>query len=464
MKKIKIIKIIIFTFIIILPIVTFNIKRDVISEIDNKKLMNVEDIFNVGDLTKGVESILNDRIGLRNNMVSVYNKSMDLLFDEMIHPNYQYGEDGYVFFKVSENKLDSEFQEIYSSFIKNFQEYCESRGIGFLYTVEPSKVTVYEEHLPQGYVSNDENLKYFTSLLKSKDVNYLDNSEVLINAKKDTQVFDKMYDAGHWNETGASIGISKIIDRLNDLDNRIGSLDLNKYEKVNHINKTLPASNFSINEETIHYNLIEDNSIQIDDYNDEVIRDSNYRTFSYYKNPTNEDLPKILIFVGSYFNGKEKFLTENFSEVIRVHNYKNVINYEYYINLFNPDIVLFESTEYTHSDTFFPREDMKNKVTNKNILEYQSQTTDNFVAILMEEIEKTGDKITNFKIPVESDDLLYAYSNINGRVLDCKININGNNQYLEFSVITSELDNLENVELYFVSKDEARYKKTAIHL
>ncbi len=464
MRKINISKIIIFTFIILVPIITFNIKRDVISEIDNKKLMNIEDIFNVGDLTNGIESFVNDRIGLRTSMVSAYNKSMDLLFDEMIHPSYQYGEEGYVFFKVSENKLDSEFQEIYSNFIKNFQEYCQSRGIGFLYTVEPSKATVYEEYLPQGYINNDENLNYFTSLLKNKDINYLDNSEILIDAKKDTQVFDKMYDAGHWNETGAFIGISNIIDRLNELDNRIGSLDLNKYEKVKYINKTLPTSNFSINEETIHYNLIQDNSIKINDYNDEVLRDNNYRTFSYYKNPTNEDLPKILIFVGSYFNGKEKFLTDNFSEVIRIHNYKNVINYEYYINLFNPDIVLFESTEYTHSDTFFPREDMKNKVSNKNIMEYKDKRIDNFATISMEGIEKTGDKITNFKVPIESDDLLYAYSDINNRILDCKININEDKQYLEFSVITSELDSLENIELYVISKDEERYQKLEIPL
>ncbi len=464
MRKINISKIIIFIFILVVPIITFNIKRDVISEIDNKKLMTIEDIFNAGDLTNGIESFMNDRIGLRTSMVSAYTKSMDLVFDEMIHPSYQYGEDEYVFFKVSENKLDNEFQEIYSSFIKNFQEYCESRGIGFLYTVEPSKATVYEEYLPEGYISNNKNLNYFASLLKNKDINYLDNSEVLIDAKKDTQVFDKMYDAGHWNETGAFIGISNIIDRLNELDNSIGSLDLNKYEKVKYINKTLPISNFSINEETIHYKLIEDNSIKINEYNDEVVRDSNYRTFSYYKNPTNEDLPKILIFVGSYFNGKEKFLTENFSEVVRIHNYKNVINYEYYINLFNPDIVLFESTEYTHSDSYFPREDMKNKVSNKNIAEYQNLTIDNFVSISMEGIENTGDKITNFKVPIESDDLLYAYSNINNRILDCKINSNEDKQYIEFSVITSELDDLENIELYFVSKDEARYQKSEIPL
>lgn len=465
MRKINIAKIIIFVATILIPIITFNFKRDVVSEIDNKVLMNVEDIFTNGDLTNGVESFINDRIGLRYKMVNTYNNSMNLLFDEMVHPSYQYGEDGYVFFKVKEDKLDKEFQEIYSDFIEGFQEYCESRGIGFLYTVEPSKATVYEEHLPEGYNYNNENLNYFISLLEEKGVNYLDNSEILIHAKEETQVFDVKYDAGHWNETGAFIGISRIMDRLNELYENIGSLDINNYEKVKFINESLPASNFYINEETTHYNLVNDTSIQITDLDSEVIRDNNYRYYSHYKNNENQDAPKILIFAGSYFNGKEKFLTENFSEVIRIHNYKNVINYEYYINLFNPDLVLFESTEYTHSDGYFPRKDMKNKISNKNLSEYNDLTTDNFVFIVDKEVQKSGDKITNFIISVESNELLYAYANINGRILDCKINSDeNNNKYIEFSILTSELEGLQNFDLDFVSTDEARYQKSKIEL
>lgn len=291
MKKISIIKISIFVLIILVPIVTFNIKKDVVSEIDNKVLMNIEDIFDSENLANGVEAFINDRVGLRTKMVNLYNTSMDILFDELVHPSYQYGEDDYVFFKVSESKLDNEFQEIYSTFIKNFQDYSESRGIGFLYTVEPSKATVYEEYLPDGYVYNNENLDYFISLLKDKEINYLDNSETLINAKNDTLVFDKKYDAGHWNETGAMIGISKIIDRLNELDESVGSLDTNNYEAVRFINETLPTSYFYINEETTHYNLINDNSTQVTDLNDEVFRDSNYRFYSHYKNSENEDAP-----------------------------------------------------------------------------------------------------------------------------------------------------------------------------
>ncbi|MGG7142763.1 alginate O-acetyltransferase AlgX-related protein [Clostridium nigeriense] len=467
MKKINILKMIIFIFIILVPIVTFNLKKDVVSEIDNRKLMNIEDIFTSDDLTDGIQSFIDDRIGLRNSMVSIYNRSMDVLFDEMVHPSYQYGEDGYVFFKVSENNFDQEFQEIYSSFIKDFQDYCESRGIGFLYTFEPSKATVYEEYLPKGYNYNNENLSYFISLLEEKSVNYLDNSEILINAKKDIQVFDQKYDAGHWNETGASIGISAMLDRLNELDNRVGSLDINNFEKVSFINETLPTSYFYINEETTHYNLINNNSIEINDLESEVYRDSNFRYFTNYKNENNEDGPRLLIFAGSYFNGKEKFLTENFSEVIKIHNYRNVIDYEYYINLFNPDLILFESTEYTHSDYYFPRDMMSSKISNKNIDSYIDLLEDSFVEIENTPLEKSDTNITNitnFSIPIESKDLLYAYANIDNRILDCKISKSENQDYIEFSIMNSDLENVDSIDLYFISKDEERYQKTEIYL
>ncbi len=94
-------------------------------------------------------------------MVNVYTKAMDILFDEMIHPSYQYGKDGYIFAKLKENETDREFQEVYSNFILNFQNYCIDRGIKFLYATEPSKTTIYSEFLPQGYNYNNGNLEYF---------------------------------------------------------------------------------------------------------------------------------------------------------------------------------------------------------------------------------------------------------------------------------------------------------------
>lgn len=473
MKKIYIGKIVLFIGIILLPIININLKSNEVSEIDNRMLMDVEDIFTDADSSQdifsNIESYLNDRIGFRTSMVSLYTRGMDNLFDELVHPTYEYGEDGYVYLKLPETAVNLRFQEVFSSFIKDFQNYCNERDIKFLYTLEPSKSTIYPEYLPEGYNRSTENTDYFLELLEEKDVNYLSNIETLLNVKenpdyKDVLLYDEKYDAGHWNETGAIVGISAIIDRLNELDNRVGSFDINKYEAEEVINESLMASNFPINEITTNYSLKEYNIEYIEDYEDEIIRHENFRYFTHYKNLTNTEAPRLLIFAGSYFNNKEKFITGNFSEVMKIHNYRNVIDYEYYINIYKPDIVLFESTEYTNTGYHYPIKNMEEKIYIKSLNSYTDLEEDNFMKIEENNIEKSGSNITNFIIPVEGEDLLYAYVNIDNRIVDCKINIDEDKKYIEFSIMTSDLENINSFDLYVVSKDEERYQKTEIYL
>lgn len=464
MKINNLIKLGAFLLIIIIPVLFMNLKSDQVSYIDNRSLMNFEDIFSNKDVFNNIKSYVDDRIGFRTEIVDIYAKVMDKAFNEITHPRYEYGKDGFIMSKAEENEFDPEFMEIYSDFIKDFQKYCNDRGIKFLYTVEPSKETVYKEFLPDGYIYDNRSLDYFLSLLKVKDINYLNNKETLNNAKKNTQVFDIKYDAGHWNETGAIIGISAMLDKLNELDNRVGNFDINRFEKEEYVNNTLPTSYFQINEQTTHYNLYEDNSDYISDFENEIKRDENFRYFTHYKNNKNIDGPRILIFAGSYFNNKEKFITENFSEVMKIHNYRNVIDYEYYINIYNPDIILFESTEYTHKDYYFPLEEMKNKIHIKNIESYNELIQDNLVYIEDNNFSISDNKLTNLSIPISGDDILYAYANIKGRILDCNISEVDNQKYVEFSIMTSEIKDLNEFDLYFISKDEERYQKISCRL
>jgi len=464
-------RIVIFLSVIIIPIFNIDLKSNQVSEIDNRMLMNFEDIFTDSNDSKSIfnnaSSYLNDRIGFRTSMVSLYINGMDMLFDELVHPSYEYGKDGHIYLKLPETAVNLRFQEVFSSFIKDFQTYCNEREIKFLYTLEPNKSTIYPEYLPEGYNRSTENLDYFIELLEKKDINYLSNVDTLLNAKEDPEykdilLYNKEYDAGHWNETGAIVGFTAIIDRLNELDNRVGQFDITNFETEEYVNETLVASNFVINEETTNYNLKEYNIEYIEDYEDEMIRHKNFRYFTHYKNLTNTKGPRLLIFAGSYFNNKEKFITGNFSEVMKIHNYRNVIDYEYYINIYNPDIVLFESTEYTNTGYHYPIKDMEEKTYIKSINSYNNLIENNFVYVDNKNIQKSGSNITNFVVPIESDDLLYAYVDINHRILDCKINVIEDNLYVEFSIITSELENMDSFDLYFISKDEERYQQINI--
>lgn len=465
MKKIHKIKIILFLAIIALPLIFMNLKRNVVSEIDNRMLVDFNEIFEDRDkVIYKFESFVNDRIGFRKGMVKSYGIAMDMLLDEMVHPNYQYGKAGYVYLKLPETNVDLRFQELFSSFIKDFETYCRDREINFLYTLEPSKSTIYPEYLPKGYIRSAENLDYFIELLDEKGVNYLSNVDTLLKAKEETQVFDPKYDAGHWNETGAIYGISAMIDRLNDLDNRVGSFDINKFEASPFVNTSLMNSDLPINETTTNYELKEYNLEYIEDYEYEIIRHKDFRYYNHYVNTSNPDGPKLLIFAGSYFNNKEKFITGNFSEVMKIHNYRNVLDYEYYINIYQPDMVLFESTEYTNTGYHYLKKTMENKPLIKNINSYSDLKEDDLVEINQTTFKKSNTNLTTIAIPYEGEDILNAYAVINGRVLDLQVKRVEDDNYVGFSIINSEIEDIDAFDLYFLSKDEKRYEKVELFL
>ena len=76
-------------------------------------------------------------------------------------------------------------------------------------------------------------------------------------------------------------------------------------------------------------------------------------------NEEHPEYPSILVFRGSYFLDKEKFLVDSFSESVFIHSYYNIFDLDYYIDRYNPDIVLFESVEYATINKYFPNNMLK---------------------------------------------------------------------------------------------------------
>lgn len=168
MKINNLIKLGAFLLIIIIPVLFMNLKSDQVSYIDNRSLMNFEDIFSNKDVFNNIKSYVDDRIGFRTEMVDIYAKVMDKAFNEITHPRYEYGKDGFIMSKAEENEFDPEFMEIYSDFIKEFQKYCNDRDIKFLYAVEPRKELIYPEYIKKGYNYENKDIEYFLELLEEK--------------------------------------------------------------------------------------------------------------------------------------------------------------------------------------------------------------------------------------------------------------------------------------------------------
>ena len=357
---------------LIIPVINFNSQKVAMSEIDNRELAispwqlwkeakenEDEESFVLDD---GVENYVSDRIGFRNQMISAYTVMNDTIFNEMVHPTYTYGEDGYVFFNMGENIEYSSFHDSFVNMITEIQKYCDERNVPFYFVFQPSKTTVLQQYLPEGVNYNRDWANQMLNKMRDNGINVVDNTELLKNLEEEgTQVFNKQYDAGHWNDYGAYYGMNNLLDAMIADGISVQKNDLSDFDVSEETVTSLPASQFPINESIPVVDTKIDNLTEITkEYINEIELDSQYRYFNYLKNPDKKDSPKLMILQGSYMNTKGyKFLTKEFSEYIAIHDYQNTINFDYYYNIFQPEVVVVEVAEYACNSSYFNQERME---------------------------------------------------------------------------------------------------------
>ena len=367
MIKIKILFLIILIILILIPIIFFNFKPNSVSEIDNRKLSEFN--INSSDKTEMIDAYIKDRVGLRTEAINLNTRLNDIIFGEMIHPNYTYGKDGYVFFKLNSETVDTEFLEEFCSYLSRIQEYCQERDVPFIYCINPSKITVYQEYLPDSYHCNEKFLTSLRKKLEDYNINYIDNTDLLKEKAKSEQVFNVKYDAGHWNDLGAFYGTNNILKKVQEYFPEVQLNTLQEFTITYPVATSLPASHFPINEAYPLFNN-RANSIKsnIDGYDTLILnKQHDYKNYLINTDATN-NLPKVLFFQGSYMNGREKFLESNFREYIAIHNYENLLNFDYYFNIFQPDCVIVETAEYATNSSYFNLQAMKDKTLNESLI------------------------------------------------------------------------------------------------
>lgn len=390
-------------FFLLLPLIAFNLKKDSVSPIDNRKLAEFD--LKSADKTEMLDSYIKDRIGFRSDSIALYTELNDKLFGEMVHPTYTYGKDGYVFSKLSAEKVDTEFIDAFCSHLRRVQDYCKDRGVPFLYCINPSKATVYHRYLPVGYTYKNDFLTELYRKLEEYQVNYISNVEFLSEKSLTEQVYNVKYDAGHWNDRGCFYGTNHLLEKINEYFPEVKPHEWEDFECGTKIEESLPVSHFFIHEEVPYYkNRTEQNVQNRTEEFAAVNLDKNHRGFAVLvnKNAGNKKLPAVLFFHGSYYNPRVHFYSTSFRETYVVHNYQNFINFDYYFNLFKPECVILETAEYATGRGYFNIEELKNKSLNPpydavksqphvssrlDALEYQIDT-ENAVSVFSAKVEE----------------------------------------------------------------------------
>lgn len=474
MKKLQWILIVLFMAVLIIPVIALNAAPDQVSAIDNRKLADFPTLSEKKenlDLTAGIESYLSDRVGFRTQMINFYTELHDKLFNVMIHPSYIYGKDGYVFPNIIPEQHDPDYINDFADFIKKAQTYCDERGVPFLFWINPAKTTIYSEYLPDGVHLSNDRIKLLEQDLKERGVRYIESEPALMEAKKTTQVFNVKYDAGHWNDTGAFIGFSMMIDELRKDYPTIKPLTKSEFAIAPEHYSTLPVSYFKISDETDGYTPINPTAQQVDTYNNFIKINAFYPYFAQFVDPSNSDAPSIMAFRGSYCSQKEKFMVNQFSETTLIHNYVNILDLDYYYNLFKPDIVLFEVAEYAITDDYFPQAGLESAEFQPNSSDFANVPVENFAGLqsvdgskIKEQAKDSESPLLDLTFSVDGKPISYAYAKIGDEWFDFKVNKADNGQKINITLKKDDILKADHMDILLVSQDKTVKNNISVDL
>ena len=464
MKKFNLLSIALFIVIILIPIFTFNFKTNQISPIDNRKLTEVPSLTkNIGliDNANNLIAYITDRVGLRSTMISLCVTIQDKLFGVMAHPIYTNGKDGYVFFKLNPQLTDYEYVSSFANFVTKLQTYCKDRGVDFLFSLEPNKQIVYQQYLPNGVNYKNDRITYMLNDLTINNVNHIFTAPALIEASKTTQVYNVKYDAGHWNDNGAFVGISQMLQTLKK-DCPSLSLPLKSdYDFMNVLHTSLPVSYFPIHEEDVSYSLKNPQAVQVDTYKGEIKTNNVGWYYSYYRNPSKPNAPKILVFMGSYFEYREKFIAESFSDTIFVHSYLNIQDFDYYFNIFQPDIVLFQTADYATTNSYYLQDLIEDVDYNPEYKFMKNLPVVDFATLMsnagqeiLDTAQNSKTQLTNFSLDISGANISYAYAQFDGKTYDFKVTTSGSKQIINIILDKNLLLSAKHIQVILISADK----------
>lgn len=343
---------------ILVPLLKTYTREDQKSPLDNRLLAEAPEINDPEFLTK-TEQYLQDRIGGRDRMVTIYQKLYWYLAGSVEHPLYTKGQDGQVFLSMHDNIAYSDYHTVFAEYVCRMKEYCDERDVKFYFMFEPEKSSVYRRYLPVGVNYDDSWVDRLIGELRERGVTCVNNTECLTEKAKTEKVFNTRYDAGHWNDLGAFYGTNSLWAAVGKDFPAVTEYTPDEFTVTETVAQYMPSSRFPVNE-TVPVFTLNTGWEDVTDQYSGMMLDTQHRFFRVCENrsETAADYPVALIFHGSYYNRKPEFFVGRVSRYIGIHDYGNVLNLDYYLNTFKPDIVVFEAAEYTINDTYFSQSGM----------------------------------------------------------------------------------------------------------
>lgn len=305
------------------------------------------------DFAEGVDSYINDRIGLRSdagNMYSYFIKN-DYDFTQKVIAGqngwlfYNSENDDYNYFSGVKTYSENNIEKIVEV-IKENQEFCNENGIKLIITIPPNKSTVYPEYYSKYINKKDVNnnyLKLRNIISRNFDISLVMSFESLIESKKEYQLYYKT--DTHWNRVGAYIFYKDIANVVKNIDSNFQILNEEEIDIKKIYNKFKGDLTKISNKLDIKRNIEMDYMDVHTKYKQRLLFESKSETITITKG-YNYDGPKILFIHDSFFEYMEPFFEYGVSELGSLWVYESDFNkFKEQILNFKPDIIVWERLE-----------------------------------------------------------------------------------------------------------------------
>ncbi len=178
--------------------------------VDKKGVLNFEYLSGISDWA-------DDRFAFRQQMITAWSRLNAVLFKTSAEDKVVVGKNGWLYFSDSLDdyrglSLEDQKLEAIARNLSLMQEYAESKGAGFVFSIAPNKNSIYPEYMPdfvpraQDMSSSRKLLPYF----EKYGVNYAD---LFTAFSSNNEIFYFRTDS-HWHNKGAALAADVILTGL----------------------------------------------------------------------------------------------------------------------------------------------------------------------------------------------------------------------------------------------------------
>lgn len=351
-----------FLAIIILPLLCMNTEEYAESEIENRALTSWPGWGFDKEHIDWYLHYAEDRIGFRETAIAFFTKANHCLFHEFTEKLHMYGKEDYVF-PADEGYIrsyqhlntDEELIDSLVVYLQNTNDYLKAKDIPFVFMICPDKKSIYGEYFPDSIHVNaklPDSMELLQEKLDEAGVSYVIPIEEFREAAKTTQIYNKKYDSAHWNDFGALYGVQLVGERLRELGSAAPVVSEESYKLDYEEMKTMEFIDIPIHEQVPYYTLKNKPKLITSESLEGALRRVEGTSIQHYKNRAAKSEETILVFHDSFLQSNKKFFVENYKEVYLVSR-QNYEWLQYYVNVLQPDLVLYENAERAFADDLY---------------------------------------------------------------------------------------------------------------